>query len=116
LLKKRIIADESVDYNIVLLLRNGGFEVYAISEESPSISDINVLDIAVEHNALLITEDKDFGELVFRLNLLHKGILLIRILEKKIILEQIVKSIMVNYLILLNKFSVLTEDKLRIKE
>ena len=61
----QIVADESVDFRIVTALRSVGLIVYSVAEELPSINDISVLSIAVEKEALLITEDKDFGELVF---------------------------------------------------
>ncbi len=55
------------------------FIYFAFLRETHSgIKDVDVLAIAVESNAFLLTEDKDFGELVFRLHLSHKGILLIR--------------------------------------
>jgi predicted nuclease of predicted toxin-antitoxin system len=58
---------------IVTGLRHIGYSVYAISEKLPSLSDKEVLLVAFENNALLITEDKDFGELVYRFQLQHKG-------------------------------------------
>lgn len=75
----QIVADESVDFRIVVQLREVGLTVYSIAEEQPSITDNSVLSIACDKQALLLTEDKDFGELVFRLQLPHHGILLIRI-------------------------------------
>lgn len=75
----KIVADESVDFTIVRNLRAQGLDVFAIVEQEPSISDDDVLNIAVQQDALLITEDKDFGELVFRLKLPHKGVLLLRL-------------------------------------
>jgi hypothetical protein len=72
-MKYQIVADERVDFRIVLQLREIGLTVYAIVEQEPSISDEKVLAIANENEALLITEDKDFGELVFRLRLPHRG-------------------------------------------
>ena len=74
-----LVADESVDFTIVDKLRASGLEVYAIVEQSPSITDEDVLSIAVRLNAPLITEDKDFGELVFRLRLPHRGVILLRL-------------------------------------
>jgi len=68
-MKYQIVADESVDFRIVIQLRQIGLTVYAIVEQQPSIKDEEVLAIANENDALLITEDKDFGELVFRLQL-----------------------------------------------
>lgn len=61
----QIVADESVDFRIVTELRKIDLSVYSISEELPSIKYKDVLSIAFDNKALLITEDKDFGELVF---------------------------------------------------
>ena len=112
----QIIADESVDYRIVLLLRQLGLTVYSISEDQPSIKDDLVLNIACDNNALLITEDKDFGELVFRLQLPHRGILLIRIDEAEQKIKSVSAAIQKYYDQMLNKFSVINNSKLRIKE
>jgi hypothetical protein len=68
-----LVADECVDFSIIECLRKRGIEVFAIVEQDPSIIDEDVLDIAVRMGAPLITEDKDFGELVFRLKLPHHG-------------------------------------------
>lgn len=73
------VADESVDRQIIERLRKDGQTVIAIAEEKPSISDSEVLSIAQSNQALLITCDKDFGELVFRLNQVHYGVILLRL-------------------------------------
>ncbi|MBX2898235.1 MAG: DUF5615 family PIN-like protein [Cyclobacteriaceae bacterium] len=112
---KVIVADESVDNRIIEELRSSNFDVYSIAEQHPSLSDTNVLKIAFERNALLLTEDKDFGELTFRLRLPNKGVLLIRlnkIVEKKMVAEIVQKY----YNDLTNRFSVLSSNKLRIRE
>lgn len=113
----KIVIDESVDYAVVDRLKKNDFDVYAIIDEQPSISDKEVLSIAINKNALLITEDKDFGELVFRFKLLHKGILLIRMLNAKSIekSEAVLKVLLDYYDQMLNNFSVLDNDKLRIR-
>ncbi len=75
----RIVADENLAYRMVKALRNEGFEVFSIEEDMPSIPDYNVLSLSVKEDALLITEDKDFGDLVMRHKLPHRGILLLRL-------------------------------------
>jgi predicted nuclease of predicted toxin-antitoxin system len=115
-MKYQIVADESVDFRIVIQLRQIGLTVYAIVEQQPSIKDEEVLSIANENDALLITEDKDFGELVFRLQLPHQGILLIRIADAQEKIESVVRTIAKYYPELLSKFSVINGNKLRIKE
>jgi predicted nuclease of predicted toxin-antitoxin system len=72
-------ADESIEAEITLLLRARGHIVFSIAELFPSISDIQVLNYAVNQNAALLTNDKDFGELVHRQNLPHYDIVLLRL-------------------------------------
>ncbi|MFZ4474466.1 MAG: DUF5615 family PIN-like protein [Saprospiraceae bacterium] len=112
-----LLADESVDFTIVERLRTQGMEVFAIVEQAPSIPDDEVLSIAFHLNAPLITEDKDFGELVFRLKLPHRGIILLRLgtvpKEKK---GEIAAKIILEHLDeLLDAFSVFDGKILRIR-
>lgn len=73
------IADENVDAAIVARLRADGLDVAAVSEMDPGIDDDRVLAIANEQTRILITSDRDFGELVFRLGQATAGILLLRL-------------------------------------
>lgn len=74
-----LLADESIDRQIVQRLRQDSYEVLYIAEIEPSITDEVVLERANERTALLITADKDFGELVFREGQLTSGgVVLIR--------------------------------------
>ncbi|HEX2076951.1 MAG TPA: DUF5615 family PIN-like protein [Longimicrobium sp.] len=75
------VCDEGVDRSIVEQLRADEHEVVHIAELSPSISDDEVLAEANTRGAVLVTADKDFGELVFRLGKLSTGVLLIRLHE-----------------------------------
>ncbi|HUM53290.1 MAG TPA: DUF5615 family PIN-like protein [Chitinophagales bacterium] len=113
----KIIADENVDFGIVRSLRNLNLEVYSILESQGGIDDESILKLATKENALLITEDKDFGELVYRLKMKHSGVLLIRILdlprEEKI--ERAVNTILNNIDKLATNFSVLTDNDIRIR-
>lgn len=74
-----LVADESVDLPIVLRLRRDGHDVVAIAELSPGVTDDVVLQEANSHAAVLLTGDKDFGELVYRLKQLHHGVVLFRL-------------------------------------
>jgi predicted nuclease of predicted toxin-antitoxin system len=74
-----LLADESIDQPIVVALRQDGHDVVYIAELSPSISDDEVLDRANHGGAVLLTADKDFGELVFRQGRAHTGVVLIRL-------------------------------------
>ncbi len=74
-----IVADESIDRPIVEALRRDGHEVTDIAECSPGITDDRVLHEANTRQALLLTADKDFGELIYRQKLVHTGVVLIRL-------------------------------------
>jgi predicted nuclease of predicted toxin-antitoxin system len=75
----KLLADEGVDKPIVDLLRASGFDVHYILETDRGIDDDQVLQIANEEDRVLVTQDKDFGEMVFRLRKVHLGIVLIRL-------------------------------------
>ena len=74
-----LLADEGVDKPIVDRLRQDGHNVLYVAEMEPSIPDDVVLQRANEHRALLVTQDKDYGELVYRRGLVHLGVILIRL-------------------------------------
>jgi len=114
----QLAADESVDFGLIVNLRSIGFEVLSIAEFSPGIDDMQVMAITVDKNCLLITEDKDFGELVHRLKMEHNGILLIRMNEinREDRLKIIPSMIKEYFSKLKNNFSVLTSNGLRIRK
>lgn len=74
-----LVADEGVDRQIVELLRQEGHEVTYIAELDPGIGDEVVLGLAGRAGSLLVTADKDFGELVFRLRKAQSGVALLRL-------------------------------------
>ena len=75
----RFVADECLDRAIVEALRAGGHEVLYVAESSHGLSDVEVLALANRERALLVTDDKGFGELVFRQGLSHSGVMLLRL-------------------------------------
>jgi predicted nuclease of predicted toxin-antitoxin system len=75
----RIVADESVDQPIVERLRADGHEVVAMVDLGPGSADEEVLEVARQRDAVLLTADKDFGELVHRHRRLAAGVILVRL-------------------------------------
>ncbi|MCL5405336.1 MAG: DUF5615 family PIN-like protein [Deltaproteobacteria bacterium] len=59
------LADESCDFAVIRALRASGYEVKAIAELCPGVSDEKVMQMSVEEGRILLTEDKDFGWFVF---------------------------------------------------
>ena len=72
-------ADESLDRQIIIRLRQDGHVVFDVTEMDPGISDDKVLSMAKESKAILLTADRDFGDLVFHQGRLTEGIILIRL-------------------------------------
>lgn len=75
----RFIADENIEWPIVRELRKCGFDVFSVAESHAGISDEQVLEYARSQNRIVLTQDKDFGELVYRLQFKCPGILLLRL-------------------------------------
>ena len=73
------VADECCDAVLVTALRGDGHDVLYVKETAPGADDQTVLQIAAAQQRILLTEDKDFGELVVRLKLAAHGIVLLRI-------------------------------------
>jgi predicted nuclease of predicted toxin-antitoxin system len=64
----RLCADENIARDTVLRLREAGHDVLWIREAAPGMADIEVLMRSSVEQRLLLTFDKDFGDLVYRLN------------------------------------------------
>lgn len=75
---QRFLADENVPLPIVEAIRSAGFDVMSVCDTARSIDDEDVLALAVNESRILITFDKDFGELVFHAGAASCGIILIR--------------------------------------
>ncbi len=79
----RFIVDESTGVAVVEYLRDSAYDVLAVAEAMPQASDAEILARAVVNEArILLTNDKDFGELVFRSGQPHHGILLLRLRDE----------------------------------
>ena len=74
----RFVADESCDFGVVRALRAAGHDVFAVAEGDPRAEDSTVIDRAVSEDRLLLTEDKDFGQLVYAAGRRSAGVILIR--------------------------------------
>lgn len=112
------LADENIDRQIVEHLRQDGHFVWYVAEMEPGISDDLVLDLANQEGALLLTSDKDFGELVFRLRRIASGVVLIRLSGLSIIskAETLTRVIDQRTNELLGAFTVVTPTAIRIRK
>ena len=111
------LADESIDRQIVDALREDDHAVLYVTEMDPGISDDEVLDKAEKGSAILITADKDFGELVFRQQRITMGVVLVRMAgllpSKK---AEIASTMIKKHLdAIQNAFSVISPNTIRIR-
>ena len=112
------VADEGVDIQIVDVLSINGYDVLYIIESNPSISDEEVLTIANEENRILMTRDKDFGELIYRDKMIHSGIVLNRLYELSAEMKAalVLKAIQEYETKLMGSFTVIEPGSVRIRE
>jgi predicted nuclease of predicted toxin-antitoxin system len=75
----RWLADECVAAPLVASLRESGHDVLYIVEAIAGLNDTDVIVLALREQRLLLTEDKDFGDLVFRRGQAVPGVVLMRI-------------------------------------
>ena len=74
----RFLADESCDFSVVRALRAIGYEVLAVGEVTTRSIDSELIEQAYREKRILLTEDKDFGWLVFVSHAETVGVILIR--------------------------------------
>lgn len=74
----RFLADESCDFRVVRALRAAGHDVMAVVEVAPGAEDDAVIELAVREDRIFITEDRDFGQLIYAAAQPAPGVILVR--------------------------------------
>lgn len=112
------IIDVGVGRIIEHWLQQQSFSVIGIRSLNPEMADIEIIELANKKNAIIISMDKDFGELIFKNKIQHKGVLLLR-LEDAVAEEKlaVIQNIFPEQLLAIkNKFAVYQNGKLRIRK
>jgi predicted nuclease of predicted toxin-antitoxin system len=111
------IVDESTGSGVVELLRSGAHDVLAVSETMPQAQDQDILARAVREKRILVTNDKDFGELVYRSGQAHYGVVLLRLHDESPTNRvRILRALIDRYSDrLVQHFTVATEGSVRIR-
>lgn len=111
----RFLVDESSGTAIVVYLREAGHDVLAVAETMPGARDTDILARALEENRVLVANDKDFGELVFRSGQGHAGIVLLRLRDESPANRvRVLKAVLERYADRLpGRFAVATESGIR---
>jgi len=113
----RFLLDESAEFKIAAFLENEGHDVTAIAHDYPNaLSDREVLRIAHAEQRVLITNDRDFGELVFLHQVPHHGVVYFRLPLDTTAAQKIdrLRQILVHHAGDLGKYIVVEPSRLRI--
>lgn len=74
-IRPRFLLDVNVGRSVKQFLEEGGFDVTWTTEINPHMQDDAILALANEQERILITVDKDFGDLIFHQGLPTKGVI-----------------------------------------
>ena len=114
----KFLVDVGVGMRVQSWLQSQKYDSKAVRTLDPRMSDRDIIQLAADEQRMVITMDKDFGELVYHSGMTHCGILLLRLedansAEKIAVLE----SILNNYAEQIeNHFCVYQNDRLRIRK
>ncbi|HXH70892.1 MAG TPA: DUF5615 family PIN-like protein [Pyrinomonadaceae bacterium] len=111
----RFLVDECTGSKVAEWLRGQNHEVFSVFDEARGMTDEAITEKAFAENWILITNDKDFGELVFRERRKHYGVILLRLEDERAankieVLQQLLKSYAGK---LPEQFVTVTETKVR---
>jgi predicted nuclease of predicted toxin-antitoxin system len=114
----KFLADENIEREFIEALRQASFDVVSVRENYVGITDDEILQIAEKENAIILTYNTDFGELVFRYGFKAGGVTLLR-LSGLSLADKINKTILAireHELELENAFTVVSEKLVRIRK
>ncbi len=114
----KILADENVDYRIVKHLRKRKINIIHLIEIKRGISDYEVIELAKKLNAIILTEDSDFGTWAYSHKKEINGVLFIRYKAQEYLeIANTIINVLDKYKEdLYKKFVTITKDKIRIRE
>ena len=87
----RFLVDECTGPRVANWLKSEGYEVFSVYHQARGLDDNKVIEKAFVEDWILITNDKDFGEKVFRERRPHKGVIFLRLKDERAIIRAIFK-------------------------
>jgi predicted nuclease of predicted toxin-antitoxin system len=113
----RLLVDVSAGLAIAEVLRTLGHDVVSVRDRDARMADVDILAWAVAESRLVVTMDKDFGELVYHAGQPHSGVLLLRLEDARIPeKERVTLEIFTRYGDQLpGRFAVYQDGRLRIR-
>jgi predicted nuclease of predicted toxin-antitoxin system len=112
----RFLIDECTGPIVARWLREQGHDVFSVYEHARGIDDDEIIEKALIENRILVTNDKDFGEKIFRDREPHKGVILLRLDDERVNSKiGVIQRLLENYSDKLrDNFIVVTEKRVRI--
>jgi len=111
----RFLVDECTGPRVAAWLDSQGHEVFSIFDEARGIEDDAVIEKAYDESWILITNDKDFGEKVYRERRPHRGIIFMRLEDERADNKiQVLRQLLEHYADRFeDRFVVVTETQVR---
>jgi len=111
----KLLADENIPKKAVEALRLKGIDIASAVDLSQGLSDREVIELANNENRVIITFDKDFGQLIYRKRMKVTGLILLRFAptSPEYIAERI-EHVLAQGISLENKLVVVREDRIRL--
>lgn len=111
----RFLVDECTGPAVARWLRNQGHEVFSVYEEARGLDDDKMIEKAYAEAWILITNDKDFGEKIFRERQPHRGVVLLRLRDERAAAKiETLRRLLEDYSAqLIDSYVVVTETRVR---
>ncbi len=111
----RFLVDECTGPAVAEWLRAQGHEVFSVYDSARGMDDNDIVQKAFEENWILITNDKDFGDQIYREHKSHHGVILLRLDNERVKNNiDVLKRLLNSYVDRLpDQFVVATEEKVR---
>lgn len=112
----KFLVDESSGKKLCNFLCQNKYDALFVGDLFPEALDSTILEFSQKENRILITNDKDFGELIFRLGKPSSGVIFLRLKKDTSEFRQkYVLNIINSYRNLENNFFTVAEDKVRVR-
>ena len=111
----RFLVDECTGPAVARWLRGESHEVFSVYEQARGMADEDVIDKAFSENWILVTNDKDFGEKVYREKRPHRGVVFLRLRDERAVSRiGVIQKLLAGYSDkLAGNFVVVTDSQVR---
>jgi predicted nuclease of predicted toxin-antitoxin system len=111
----RFLVDECTGPKVAAWLRGQGHEIFSVFDESRGMEDDEVIQKAYSESWILITNDKDFGEKVYRERHPHRGVIFMRLEDERAANKiEVLRRLLQGYVDrLADRFVVVTDTRVR---